>query len=83
MKQAGLTLPDLKKTAPEKWTASFVITRNLAAVLRDLEELVMAYHTACLQEGRTEVRNQSALRADEALAETLEGDPVQGAQQLQ
>ena len=34
MKQAGLVLPYLTKTASENWTASCVITGNLVAVLR-------------------------------------------------
>ena len=34
VKQAGLELPDLTKTAPENWMASCVITGHLVAVLR-------------------------------------------------
>ena len=41
----------------------------------------MADNSTCLQEGRTAVQNPSALLAEEALAETLAGGPVQGARQ--
>ena len=46
VKQAGLDLPDPKKTAPEKWTASCVITGHLVAVLRVEEEFHTADHSA-------------------------------------
>ena len=34
VKQVGLAIPDLVKTAPENWTASCVITGHLVAALR-------------------------------------------------
>ena len=39
----------------------------------------MADHFACLRDGRTVVRNQSFLRVEEALSETILGALVQGA----
>ena len=79
LKQAGLALPDLTKTAPENWTLSYVITGHLVAALRGQEEFQMADHSACLHKGRTAVRKRIILRAEEALVETLAGGPVQGA----
>ena len=79
MKQAGLTFPDTMKTAPENWTASYVITGHLVAALRELEESRMADHSDCLREGRTAVWKRSVLRAEEALVGTLAGGLVQGA----
>ena len=43
----------------------------------------MAYHSVCLQEGRTAVWRRSTQRAEEALAATIVGFPYQGASQLQ
>ena len=40
-------------------------------------------HSAGLQEGRVEVRKRSVLWAEEVMAETLAGAPVQGARRLQ
>ena len=42
-------------------------------------ELRKEDHSACLQEGRTAVLKWSAQRAEEALAATITGAPVQGA----
>ena len=47
VKQAGMSLPDTTKTAPENWTASCVITGNPVAALRDQEEFRMSDHSAC------------------------------------
>ena len=77
-----LSLPDPTKTASENWTASYVITGHLVAVLRGQVEFRTADHSACLQEEQTEVRKRSILWSEEALAETIMGDPVQGARQL-
>ena len=78
VKQAGLDLPDPTKTAPENWMASCVITGHLVAALRGHEVFKTADHLACLREGRTTMPKRSVLMAEEALAETIVGDPVQG-----
>ena len=82
MKQAGLALPHLTKTASENWTASCVITGNLVAVLRGQEEFRTADHSDYIQEGSEEVRTQSILREEEALVDTIAGAPVQYARCL-
>ena len=79
VKQAGLVLSDPTQTAPENWTASYVITGNLVTALRGQVELQMADHSACLRDGRTSVRQRGQQRAEEALTATLEGAPVQRA----
>ena len=83
MKQAGLALPDLTQTAPENWTASYVITGHLVAALRGQEEFRTADHSACIREVRTAVRKQKIQLAEEALVETLAGGLVQSSRQLQ
>ena len=75
----GLALPDPTLTASEKWTASCVITGHLVAVLRGQVEFWTTDHWACLREGRTAVWWRSQQRAEEALAATISGGPVQGA----
>ena len=82
MKQAGLALPYLTKTAPENWTSSCVIIGHLVTALRSQEEFWAADHSACLREGRTVVRKRGVLIEEEALAETLAGGAVQGAHRL-
>ena len=79
IKQAGLALPDPTQTASENWTASCVITVHLVAALRGQVEFRTADHSACLREGRTAVQRRGQRQAEEALAETLEGDPFQHA----
>ena len=76
--QVGLDLPDTTKTAHENWTAYCVITGHLLAVLRGQEEFRTADHSACQQEGSTEVRKRRVLLAEGALAENLAGDQFQG-----
>ena len=49
VKQAGLALPDLTKTASENWTTSCVITGHLVTAIRGQEVLRTADHSACLQ----------------------------------
>ena len=61
---------------------SCVITVNLVTALRGQEEFRTAEHLACIQEGRTAVQKWRVLLAEEALAETIAGYPVQGARQL-
>ena len=70
-------IPDPTQTAPEKWTASCVITGHLLTALRGQVEFRTADHSACLREGRTAVRRRSQQRAEEALAATLAGAPIQ------
>ena len=82
VKQAGLALPDPTKTAPEKWTAYYVITGHLFVALRGQVKFRTADHSARLQEGRTAVQRRSVLPAEEALEETIQGGPVQGACRL-
>ena len=48
VKQAGLALPEPTKTATENWTAPFVITGHVIAVLRGQEEFRTADRWACL-----------------------------------
>ena len=78
-KQAGFDLPDPSQTAPENWTASYVITGHLVAAIRGQVEFWRADHSACLRERRTAVRGREQRRAEEALAAALEGAPVQHA----
>ena len=83
VKHTVVALTDPTKMAPENWTASCVITRNLVTALRGQVEFRMADHSACLREGRTAVRKRSVLRSEGALATTIAVDPVQGSRQLQ
>ena len=82
VKQAGLALPDTTYTAPENWTASCVITGHLVAALRGQVEFWTEDHLACLHEVQMAVWRRSQQRAEEVLAATLEGAPVQRARQL-
>ena len=83
LKQAGLALPHPIHTAPEKWTASCVITGYLVAALRGQVKFQTADHSACLQEGRTSVWRQGQIWAEEALTATLEGPLVMHARLMQ
>ena len=83
LKQAVLVLPDPTLTAPENWTASYVITWHLVAALRGKVEFRTADHSACIWEGWTAVWRQSQQWAEEALAAKIAGGPVQGARPLQ
>ena len=49
VKQAVLTLPDTTNTAPENWTASYVITGHVVAALRGQEEFRTSDHSAFLR----------------------------------
>ena len=82
VKQAVLALSDPTQTAPENWTASYVITGHLVTALRGQVELQMADHSACLRESRTAVWQQGQQREEEALVATMEGAPVQRVRQL-
>ena len=75
VKQAGLALPDPVQTAPENWTASYVITGHLVESLRGQVEFWTADHSACLWEGRLSVRQRGEKRSEEALTVALEGGP--------
>ena len=78
-KQAGLALPDPTPKDPENWTASCVIIGYLVASLRGQVEFRTDNHSACIQEGGTAVRRWSTQRAEETLAATIAGSPVQRA----
>ena len=82
VKQAVLNLPDRTQTAPENWTASCVITGHLVVSLRGQVEFQTADHSACLQEGRTDVRRQGQSRAEEPLTSALEGAKVLNARRM-
>ena len=71
VKQAGLDLPDPSETAPDYGTASCIITGHLVAALRGQVEFRTADHSACLREGRTEVRQRGHRWAEEALTAAL------------
>ena len=71
VKQAGLDLPDPSQTAPENWTASYVITGHLVVALRGQVDFRTADHSACLQEVQTAVRRQGQIRAEEYLTAAL------------
>ena len=59
-----------------------VITGYLVVALRVQVEFRTADHSTCLQGGRTAVWRRVIQRAEEALAATLEGAPVQRARRL-
>ena len=80
MKHSELALTDLTLTSPENWTDSCVIRGHLVAALRGQVDFRTADNLACIQEGRTAVKKQSAHRAEEALMATISGEAVQGAQ---
>ena len=82
VKQADLALPDPTKTSPENLMVFCVITIHLVAELRCQEEFRTEDHSACLQEGITEVRKRIVLRVEESLAETIASSLVQGARRL-
>ena len=72
VKKSGLALPDPIQTAPENWTASYVITGHLVVALRGQVEFRTADHLACLREGQTAVWKRGEIRAEEALTAALE-----------
>ena len=76
VKQAGLVLPELTKTAPKNCTASCVIIGHLVVAFRGQEDLRTVDHAAYMREGREEARKRNTFFLDEALADTLEGEPV-------
>ena len=82
VKQAVLALPDPTLTAPEKCTASCVITGHLVAELRGQVEFRMADNSACLREVQTAVWWRIQQRAEAALAAKIARAPVQGAHRL-
>ena len=52
VKQAGMALPDPKRTAPNNWQAYCVITGNLVSALRGHVIFQTSDHTTCLWDGR-------------------------------
>ena len=83
VKHAGLAIPDPVLMAPEKCTASCVITGHLVLALRGQTTFWTADHMACLREGRLAVRYRGMQRAEAALTAALEGAPVQQARRMQ
>ena len=69
--------------SPENWTVSCVITGHLVAALRGQVEFRTADQSACLREGRTDVRRCGYIRSEEALTSALEGPPVLHARHMQ
>ena len=63
VKQAVLALLDPTLTAPEKWTASCVITRHPIAALIGKVEVWAADNSACIWYGWTSVRQRSTQQA--------------------
>ena len=56
VKQEGLDLPEPKKTGPENWKASYVLTGHLIAELRGQKEFRTSEQSTYLQEGRADVQ---------------------------
>ena len=68
-----MAIPYMVKTAPENWTASYVITVHLVASLRSQAIFQTADHSACLRRGRLAVRHWGEQRAEEVLMAALKG----------
>ena len=75
MNQAGLALPDLTRTAPDKRQASCVITGHLVSALRGQVKFRTADHAACLRDGRAAVRWKSVAKSMVSLEATIAGAP--------
>ena len=82
VKQAGLDLPDPTHTAPDNWQASCVITGHLVSALRGQVTFRIAYHAACIRDGRAEVRRKSVAKAMISLKATIAGTPEVVTRQL-
>ena len=82
VRQAGMSLPNSTKTAPENWTSSCVIIGRLITAIRGKEEFRTAGHAAYLRDGREDVRKRDVMRSEETLEETLSGAHVQVACRL-
>ena len=82
VKQVELTFPDPKKTAPENWKASCVITGNLVAAFRVHETFQTADHEASLKDGQGGVRKWNVMRSEAELEETIACAPTQVARRL-
>ena len=76
VKQAGMALPDLTRTAPENWQASCVITGHLVSALRGQVPFRTAYQAACLQDGRVAVCRQNVAKAMASLETTIARAPA-------
>ena len=77
VKHAGLDLPDLTNTSPDKLMASCFITGHVFAELRVQEVFRTADYVVYLREGRVDVRKWNAQCSEEAMNDTLAGAPVQ------
>ena len=73
VKQAGLSLPDLMRAAPDNWKEYCVITEHLVSELRGQMTFQTAYHAACLRDGRAAVRRKSVAKAMASLESTISG----------
>ena len=83
VKQAGMTLPDPTRTAPENYQASCVITGHLVSALRGQVPFRTADHTACLWDGRAAVCRKSVAKAMASLEMTISGAPAVVTRRLQ
>ena len=63
VKQAGLSLLDPMRTAPDNWKASCVIIGHLVSALRGQVTFRTADHAACLWDGWAAVRRKSVAKA--------------------
>ena len=75
VKQAGMALPDPKRTAPNNWQAYCVITGNLVSALRGHVIFQTSDHTTCLWDGRAGVRRKSVVKVMVSLEATIAGSP--------
>ena len=83
VKQAGLALPDLTRTAPDNWQADCVIIAHLVSALRGQVPFRTADHAACLWDGRAAVRRKSVAKAMTSLEATIAGSPELFTRRLQ
>ena len=75
VKQVGLALPDPKRTAPDNWQASCVITVHLVSALRGQVTFQTVDHVACLLDGRAVVRQKIWVKAMASLEATIAKAP--------
>ena len=83
VKQAGLALPDPKRTAPDNWQAFCVITGHLVSALRGQVTFRTADYEACLWDGRAAIRQRSVAKAMVSLEATIARAPEVVTRKLQ
>ena len=81
--QVGLALPDPKRTAPDNWQTSCVITGHLVSALRGQVTFRTEDHESCLRDGRAVVRRKSVAKAMASLEATIARPPEVVTRQLQ